>query len=62
MRCLICKAEFEHPYRAGRKSKVCGPRCRAEHKRQWHKLYDAQDRIKKAKMLRYYRKKAESQP
>jgi len=52
MRCLICNKKFNHPIRSGKRAKFCGPKCRAKHKKEWHRAYDAQEHIKAAKRVR----------
>ncbi|KKL86034.1 hypothetical protein LCGC14_1948750 [marine sediment metagenome] len=63
MQCEICNKRINHPVRRGRKSRFCGFKCRAKHKKEWRRVYDAQKHIKKKKskreLARYYRNKLE---
>ncbi len=52
MRCLICKAKFDHPVRRGRRAKFCGALCRAKYLKKWRRLYDASEPVKAKKRKR----------
>lgn len=58
MKCLICKTEFEYPIKRGRRSRLCGPKCRKKYWKEWHRVYDAQPYAKakrsKGVMTKYY--------
>lgn len=52
MQCPICKSKFDHPVRRGRRSRFCGPLCRAKNRKEWRRLYDASEPVKAKKRKR----------
>lgn len=61
MKCPVCKAKFDYPYKRGGRSRFCSPLCRAVHRKKWRKKYDAQEHLKasrrKSSLAWYYRQK-----